>query len=116
MMNAKATQHRSDPIIINNVRDIITYFDDRYNDLNALQKRCGALFLEIELYRGNERAETYMAGLAMGHLDSMHPRGAWALEALSQWQSRGKRSRTAFVNGSQRRLRQMACELHIELE
>lgn len=115
-MRAMMTKKAKKRIEFESVRDILYYFDDRYLDLPSLAQECGALFLDIQLNKGNKKAETYLQGLALGTPEESHPRQSWAIERLKVWARRSPASRLAYAASKTRTLRIRAESLGVEVE
>lgn len=101
-------------IVIKSVQDILYYFADRYDELPAPVQECGALYLEVELNKGNTRAENYLKGIALGPMDkSAHPRQSWAIDRLAEYGKRSKGTRKIVSNSKSRTLSTRASQLGI---
>lgn len=115
-MKSMMTKKAKKRIEFESVRDILYYFNDRYHDLSGLAQECGALYLDIQLNKGNKKAETYLQGLALGKPDESHPRQSWAIERLKVWARRSPASRLAYAASKTRTLRMRSESLGIEVE
>ena len=105
------------PIItVESVQDILNYFDADYARLDASIQQIGALYLLIELHRDNQKAESFMCGLALGAYDkNAHPRQSWAITELALYQKRTRYQRSAFAASQTRSLRLQAEAAQIEM-
>ena len=112
----KAKRIKKD-IVIESVVDILYYFSDRYAELSSPVQECGALYLELELNKGNSRAESYLQGLALGPMDkTAHPRQSWAIDRLAEYSKRSKGTRRAISNGKMRSLKTKASQIGLPVE
>lgn len=112
MGSRKKAVRKSPDIIIESVCDILNYFADRYAELDAPQRLCGALFLEYELNKGNAKAESYLQGLAIGPLGS-HPMQSWAIESLRSFKRRNQRARESAARSRFHKIRTQASQMGI---
>lgn len=114
MMRSKAT--KNNPIEVSTVPDILNYFADEYDRLTSPMKTIGAIYLSVELNKGNRKAESYLCGIALGPFDhTRHPMQSWAITTLADFKKRSDAKRKSYVNRRTRVLNHKAREHDIPL-